>query len=75
MLVRIPYLQNDVANIYVKIGLVNNALDIYLHLKKWSDVIACYQIMKKLSLVNALVAAREKHRTILKFHSGRTCDT
>ncbi|CAF1565479.1 unnamed protein product, partial [Adineta steineri] len=45
-------LKSDIANIYVKLGLVNNALDLYLHLKKWSDVISCYQILKKLSLVS-----------------------
>ena len=32
---------------------MNNALDLYLHLKKWTDVIECYQAMKKLSLVKS----------------------
>jgi len=40
-------LKSDIANIYVKLGLINNALDLYLYLKKWSDVITCYQILKK----------------------------
>jgi hypothetical protein len=48
----ILFFQSDIANIYVKLGLINNALDLYLYLKKWTDVITCYQILKKLSLVN-----------------------
>ncbi len=50
----ILFFQSDIANIYVKLGLINNALDLYLYLKKWSDVITCYQLLKKLSLVNFL---------------------
>lgn len=53
-------LENDMANIYVKIGLINNALDLYLHLKKWTDVISCYQILKKLSLAESVIREQLK---------------
>ncbi|CAF0750035.1 unnamed protein product [Adineta steineri] len=53
-------LKSDIANIYVKLGLVNNALDLYLHLKKWSDVISCYQILKKLSLAEHVIREQLK---------------
>jgi hypothetical protein len=47
---------------------MNNALDLYLHLKKWSDVITCYQILKKLSLVNFFLS--KKKGRYVKFALG-----
>ncbi|CAF4599532.1 unnamed protein product [Rotaria sp. Silwood1] len=48
-------LKSYIAHIYVKLGLINNALDLYLYLKKWSDVISCYQLLKKLSLAEHVI--------------------
>ncbi|CAF1483268.1 unnamed protein product [Adineta ricciae] len=53
-------LKYDVANTYVKIGLLNSALDLYLYLKKWTDVIMCYQSMKKLSLAEHVIREQLK---------------
>ncbi|CAF2114729.1 unnamed protein product [Rotaria magnacalcarata] len=53
-------LKSYIAHVYVKLGLVNNALDLYLYLKKWSDVIACYQILKKLSLAEHVIREQLK---------------
>ena len=51
---------------------MNNALDLYLHLKKWTDVIECYQSMKKLSLVELIVFCFEKEIR-LNVVAGWTC--
>ncbi|CAF3109580.1 unnamed protein product [Rotaria sp. Silwood2] len=53
-------LKSYIAHIYVKLGLINNALDLYLYLKKWSDVIACYQLLKKLSLAEHVIREQLK---------------
>ncbi|CAF0767576.1 unnamed protein product [Rotaria sordida] len=53
-------LKSYIAHVYVKLGLINNALDLYLYLKKWSDVITCYQLLKKLSLAEHIIREQLK---------------
>ncbi|CAF1635844.1 unnamed protein product, partial [Didymodactylos carnosus] len=48
-------LQSDLAKIYMSLGLINNALELYLHLNKWSEVIACYQCLNKMSMAENII--------------------
>lgn len=38
--------ENQYADLLLKLGLVKNALDIYLKIKLWEEVIVCYNILK-----------------------------
>lgn len=40
-------LNREMAQFYMKLGLINSALEIYLKLQMWSEVIDCYQALDK----------------------------
>lgn len=48
----------EMANYYMKLGLINSALEIYLKLQMWSDVINCYQVLDKRDQAEGLIRER-----------------
>ncbi len=51
-------LSKEMAASYMKLGLINSALEIYLKLQMWSDVIRCYQALDKPDQAEALIRER-----------------
>jgi len=51
-------LSKEMAAYYMKLGLINSALEIYLRLQMWSDVIKCYQTLDKLDQAESMIRER-----------------
>lgn len=48
-------LERDLANGYISLGLVKSALDIYLRLELWEEVVECYQRLQRNDRAEAIV--------------------
>lgn len=48
-------LERDLANGYISLGLIKSALDIYLRLELWEEVVECYQRLQRNDRAEAVV--------------------
>ena len=51
-------LSKEMAIFYKKLGLINSALEIYLRLQMWTEVIECYQVLDKKDQAETLIRER-----------------